>query len=152
MACSGFTRRARRLLPALGLKPTVVGPNQRHSYVFENAWAALVLPLPTVKRYTTRATLLAVLVRVLFGRSRVDEPATVTEVWNLPEAPKDLVRAFNQPGVDLRMIRTESGVQIRRAPWMRIIGPVIEKEGRVEFVPSRSETSESNVVAIPGRV
>ena len=127
MPCQGCSQRAIKLLNRMGWARMTVGPNQRMCFVFENGRAAIVFPYSTVRWNTTKATVLSLVARLLFGKSRASEPPTETEVLDLSDVPEDLVRRYSRRDVDLRIVRTVSGYQLRRAPWLRVIGPVAEK-------------------------
>lgn len=122
-----------------------VGPNSLGCLVFENPWVGVVVPAISVKHRTTKVTLLAFVVRILFGRSRASDPPTSTEVWHLAQSPENLYGEYAKDDQTVRMVHGPAGVEIRRAPWLRIVGPIVEVEGTgggsTQERPSRAEAA-----------
>lgn len=127
MACKGCARRAKKVMQMLGLHPLTVGPNEQVAWTFETEGLAILIPGITLKRHTTRATILAVLTRLLFGASRAGEPPTPTEIWHLREMPSDFRATYWRPGMTAKMVNRGSFFEVRRGPWLRLVGPVKEK-------------------------
>ena len=126
MACQGCAHRASKLLKRLGFAAQRTGSNLRACWVFETPAIAVLVPYGTVRRHTTRASILAVVARILFGPSRAHESPTPTEVWHLADAPADLKGTYWVPGMMVQGLLLESRFEVRRAEWLRIVGPVDE--------------------------
>jgi len=137
MACRGCAKRNQKLVQFLGFEPMRVGPNHCMTHVYETPTLAVVLnPYLAVQRATTRTAILALIVRVLFGRSRSGEPPTPTEVWHLRLAGDQqghaiLYRYYARDGTDaqLRYLSNHQEAEVRRARWLRLVGPIKELEG-----------------------
>lgn len=112
------------------------GPNHRDCWVYETPDAAILVPYGTVSRHSTRSTILGIVARILFGRSRAQESATPTKVWRLDEAPTDLKASYWKQGTMVQALKLESEFEVRRAAWLRIVGPVQEELGSVENASS----------------
>jgi hypothetical protein len=126
MACVGCARRAKTLFRKLGLDYRILGPNHRHQWIFETDDVAVLVPAMTAKTKTTRAAILVMLARFLFGRCRASEAPTPTEVWRFKEmSPSDLKQFFCK-GTTIVMRQRGSFVEVRRGPWLRLVGPIEE--------------------------
>lgn len=126
MACKGCARRANKLMARLGFHRGPVGPNRRVVWVFETENFALLIPGNTLRWQTTRATILAVLTRLFFGASRAHEPPTPTEILHLREMPSDFKATYWRSGMTVQAVKMSSFFEIRRGPWLRLVGPVSE--------------------------
>lgn len=149
MGCSGCARRARRLFKWLDLDYKRVGPNHRAQWMFETPDVALLVPTLTVAHKTSRATILVLVARLLFGSSKAREAPTPTEVWRLPSMhPDDLARfhrdevikRFRRSGTTIQTWNSDYVMEIRRAPWLRLVGAIDEKLMETE---DTSVTNES---------
>ncbi len=132
MACRGCANRTRRLLTWLGLARHQVGPNEVDAYVYETADVAVVLPVSSVQVLTTRTTLLTLAARLLFGPSRATEPPTPTQVRQMPagERLQEVARRYWQPGVAVQVKQEAGALEIRRAQWLRLVGPITPTDER----------------------
>lgn len=70
---------------------------------------------------------MAVLTRLFFGASRAHEPPTPTEVWRIKERPPDMRSVYWRPNTMVQARTTASFIEIRRGPWLRLVGPVEDR-------------------------
>jgi hypothetical protein len=123
------------LLQLLKLPRWSIGPNGVWCYVYENQNVALVIPEASVKFSTTKVTLAVLLVRLLFGKNRASEPATPTEVWvvsrSATNSHHDLAHQAWRPGVEVQVRVHPEVFEVRRAPWLRLLGPIEVQEKEV---------------------
>ena len=131
LPCKSCAHRARRLFTRLGLGLAPVGPNQRSSWIFETPDVAVLIPSATASRLTTRSTVLMFVARFLFGRSRTRQAPTRTEVWRLRKPRREdipaVIKTYHQPDTCIRAFEADGCLEIRRAPWLRVIGPIDER-------------------------
>ncbi len=78
MACSGCARRASRVLTWLGLDYLLLRDSRLPAWVFETPLISVAIPVHAAKTHHVRATIIALLVRLLFGRHQ--QPPTVERV------------------------------------------------------------------------
>lgn len=82
MTGCGCDRRCEKLLYWLGWRRQGFGPPGSGSYVFETPWVAVALPQIYVRIHHTRAALLGLAVRLLYGRNRYEGPPV--DWWEVP--------------------------------------------------------------------
>lgn len=75
--------------------------------------------------------------RLLFGPNRAGEPPTPTEVFRFQELPQDFFDRYCRAGLDVQWVGTREGFEVRRAPWLRIVGPIAEYSGDPESTGGR---------------
>lgn len=80
MACKGCAKRASRLLTWLGLERTVIGQADVTVWLFENPLVSVALRSSSVALHHTRAAILAIVLRVLYGRHVSAVGLTVKQV------------------------------------------------------------------------
>lgn len=124
--CIACSQRASRLMPRLGYLLQLLTPSKLPFWTYESPDVSLQFSTRALKRSHFRLTVLALFIRVLFGRNQVQVPVRVRVL----DLPGRLCRSHAEQqypffvGEHMHYAGNKTETHIVMAPWVPLFGTV----------------------------